>query len=48
MPGKADIGQTAVLRKALQSCDIQLLDHVVIAEDSWYSFADEQLVNEKF
>ena len=48
LPGQADIRQTALLRKALQTCEIQLVDHVVIAEDSWYSFADEQLVNEKF
>ena len=48
MPGQADIRQTAVLKKALQACEIQLLDHVVVAEDSWYSFADEQLVSEKF
>lgn len=48
LPGQADIRQTALLKKALQTCEIQLVDHVVIAEDSWYSFADEQLVNEKF
>lgn len=48
LPGQADIRQTALLRKALQTCEIQLVDHVVIAEDCWYSFADEQLVNEKF
>ena len=48
MPGQADIRQTAVLKKALQTCEIGLIDHVVIAEDSWYSFADEQLVKEKF
>ena len=48
MPGQADIRQTAVLKKALQACEIQLLDHVVVAEDSWYSFADEELVSEKF
>ena len=48
LPGQADIRQTALLRKALQTCEIQLVDHVVIAEDNWYSFADEQLVNEKF
>ena len=47
MPGQADIRQTGLLRKALQSCEIQLIDHVIIAEDSWYSFADEQLVAEK-
>ena len=44
MPGHADITQTGILKKALQTCEISLIDHVVIAEDSWYSFADEQLV----
>lgn len=48
MPGRADLSQTGILKKALQTCGIQLTDHVIIAEDSWYSFADEQLVNEKF
>ena len=48
MPGQADIRQTAMLKKALQTCEIQLVDHVVVAEDSWYSFADERLVTEKF
>ena len=48
LPGQADIRQTGILKKALQTCEISLIDHVVIAEDSWYSFADEQLVNEKF
>ena len=48
LPGQADIRQTGILKKALHTCEIQLIDHVVIAEDSWYSFADEQLVNEKF
>ena len=48
MPGQADIRQTGLLKKALQTCEIQLLDHVIVAEDSWYSFADKQLVDEKF
>lgn len=48
MPGKADISQTASLKKALGICDIQLIDHVVVADGCWYSFADEQLNEEKF
>lgn len=48
LPGKADITQTDILRRALKTCDIQLIDHVIVGDDSWYSFADEQLVNEKF
>ena len=48
LPGQADIKQTGLLKNALKTCEIQLIDHVVIAEDSWYSFADEQLVKEKW
>ena len=48
LPGQADIAQTRTLKSALSSCEIQLIDHVIVAEDSWYSFADEQLVTEKF
>lgn len=44
LPGNADINATRQLDKALKTCDISLLDHVVIAEDSYYSFADEELV----
>ena len=44
LPGTADIQATRQLDKALKICDISLLDHVVIASDSYYSFADEELV----
>ena len=44
LPGTADINQTRTLKKALSTCDISLLDHVVIADSSYYSFADEQVV----
>ena len=44
LPGTADINSTRQLQKALKTCDISFLDHVVIAEDSYYSFADEELV----
>lgn len=43
-PGGTDINQTRILRKVLELCDITLLDHVIIGRDSWYSFADERLV----
>lgn len=42
-PGQADIHQTDVLRKALAAVGIQLADHVVVAEDSFYSFSEERL-----
>lgn len=48
LPSVADINLTQSLRRALNTCDISLLDHVVIADDNYYSFADEELVRNKF
>ena len=42
MPGVSDIRETGKLKKALETFGISLTDHVIIAEDSYYSFADEQ------
>ena len=42
LPGTADIQATRQLDKALKACEISLIDHVIIAEDNYYSFADEQ------
>lgn len=44
MPGTADINSTKQLDRALKTCEISLIDHVVIAENSFYSFADEELI----
>ncbi len=43
MPSLPDIKQTESLNKALKTCDIPLLDHIIIAKDAYYSFADEEL-----
>ena len=43
LPGTADINQTQALKRALDTCDISLVDHIVVAQNSYYSFADEQL-----
>ncbi len=40
-PGNADIRQTARLKAALDSLDIRLIDHIIIAGDSFYSFSEE-------
>ena len=42
-PGQADICQTEVLRRALSAVEIHLADHVVIADDSFYSFNEERI-----
>ena len=40
-PGNADIKLTLILRKALDTFDISLLDHVIVSDGRYYSFADE-------
>jgi DNA repair protein RadC len=44
-PSVEDINQTKDLHRALSSCGLQLLDHVIVAGRSYYSFSDEQVVN---
>ena len=43
-PSVEDINQTKDLHRALCSCGLQLLDHVIVAGASYYSFSDEQVV----
>ena len=43
-PSVEDINQTKDLHRALSSCGLQLLDHVIVAGASYYSFSDEQAV----
>lgn len=43
IPGEADIRQTERLRKALTLMGISLMDHIVVAEDAFYSFAEERV-----
>ena len=41
-PGQADIHQTEVLRRALEAVGIRLTDHVVIANNAYYSFSEDR------
>lgn len=43
LPGKADLAITKSLKEALDTFDIHLVDHIVIADGSYYSFADETI-----
>ncbi len=45
LPGQADIQSTRQLDSALRTCELSLLDHVIIAENSYYSFSDEEMTN---
>ena len=44
IPGEADVQETERLRKALSYMGMQLLDHVIISDGGWFSFADEKEV----
>lgn len=44
MPGKEDIEITAMVRDALETFQKQLLDHIVTASGSYYSFAEEKII----
>lgn len=43
LPGTADINATRVLDKAMKACGISLIDHVITTDESYYSFADEEV-----
>lgn len=44
-PSKGDIIMTESLRRGSNMLDISLVDHVIIADGSYYSFADEEVVD---
>ena len=43
-PSRSDIALTQKLAKAATLVDIKLLDHLIITESSYFSFADEKLI----
>ena len=40
-PSVSDINETNKLRKACDIFDISLLDHIIVTDNSYFSFADE-------
>lgn len=44
-PGEQDIETTLMLKRALHSVRLTLLDHIIIGEGGYYSFADEKVIN---
>lgn len=44
LPSRGDITQTELLRKGLGAVSIQLADHIIVAEDAFYSFQEEKIV----
>jgi DNA repair protein RadC len=43
-PSDADIRITAKMKESSQLMDINLIDHIIITEDSYFSFADEGMI----
>src|SRR5690606_5554082 len=43
-PSTADKQITAKLKNAAQALDIRILDHVIVAQDRYFSFSDEGLI----
>ncbi|NER15145.1 DNA repair protein RadC [Leptobacterium flavescens] len=43
-PSKSDKQLTLKLKNACESLDIKVLDHIIVAEKSYFSFADEDLL----
>jgi len=43
MPGSSDINATTAVKNALETMDKSLLDHIIIADGSYYSFAMERM-----
>ena len=41
-PSRADVLMTKRLRQAGELLDVILLDHIVLASDAWYSFAEHE------
>lgn len=41
-PSQADINMTENLKDACKLMDIPLLDHIIVGQNRYYSFADEE------
>lgn len=44
IPSQSDIDLTKKVKEAGKVMDIQLLDHIIISTDTYYSFADEDML----
>lgn len=44
-PSEADIGITRKLKEAAEVMDIKLLDHIIVADKSYFSFLDEGILS---
>ena len=45
-PGASDIRYTEELKRSLQAVGIKLIDHVIMADDCFFSFSDDRINHE--
>jgi DNA repair protein RadC len=43
-PSEADVSLTKKIKEAAKLMDIQVLDHLLLSESGYFSFADEGLI----
>ena len=43
-PSQADINLTKKIKSGLELLDIKVLDHIIITENEYFSFADENMI----
>jgi len=43
-PSRADEDLTQKIKQAASYCDIRVLDHIIVSDEGYYSFADEGLI----
>src|SRR5256885_15745111 len=43
-PSRADEELTSKIKGAAQYFDIKILDHIIVSDEGWYSFADEGII----
>ena len=43
-PSKSDVDITQKIKQASSYFDIQVLDHIIVSEDGYFSFADEGIM----
>ena len=42
-PGRQDVVQTGIMKKAAGTFDISLIDHIILCDDRFFSFADDKV-----
>ncbi|MFL5788241.1 MAG: JAB domain-containing protein, partial [Flavisolibacter sp.] len=43
-PSRADEELTLKIKEAARYFDIKVLDHIIVSDEGWYSFADEGII----